>query len=159
MYKQICRNKLNPRKLRFSQMKLIVTCKWRTSANGIFFKWGTVKSWDGVCPKYAIWSCVARCCTFCWYKRGKQNENKKQKIWRAIMARKIDLLGPRSYQYQLSLHRWYKRIHYLPIWLLCPVAYTWTFQFNAVNTRWKKKAPSWFQYDSFLKSLPWLTII
>lgn len=44
-----------------------VTCKCRTSANGIFFKWGTVKSWEGVCPKYAIWSCVAHCWTFTYH--------------------------------------------------------------------------------------------
>lgn len=39
------------------------TCSWSTSVNGILFMWGVVKSWDGVCPKYAIWSWVARCCT------------------------------------------------------------------------------------------------
>lgn len=55
-----------------------VTCKCRTSASGIFFKWGMVRSCDGVCPKYAIWSCVARCCTC--FGKTKEKENFNQQI-------------------------------------------------------------------------------
>lgn len=70
----------------FAKIKSTVTCKWRTSANGIFFIWGVVKSWDGVCPKYAIWSCVAHCWTFGRKKIGIIYEYQTINIIRQITA-------------------------------------------------------------------------
>ncbi len=35
------------------------TCRCKTSESGILLMCGVVKSCDGVCPKYVIWSCVA----------------------------------------------------------------------------------------------------